>query len=108
MKLTIDTGTGVMYANNVRFCFAEAGNGRTSIPVGRYPVTTQFAHGMGTELTNAEGLGWIGHFPECAIRVGQVRGSSTLVQCAVTAERLVRMVERAEDSGTPVTLTVHQ
>ena len=108
MKLIIDSGTGVLYADNIRFGFVEAGNGRTSLPTGRYPVTTQFAHGMGTELPNAEGLGWIGHFPECAIRVGQVRGSHTLVQCAVTTERLVRMLERCEESGVPVTLTVHQ
>ena len=107
MKLIIDSGTGIIYVDNIRFGFVEAGNGSTSIPVGRYKVTTQFAHGMGTELPNAEGLGWIGHFSECAIRVGQVRGSHTLVQCAVTTERLLRMVERAEDHGYPVTLTVH-
>lgn len=109
MKLTIEAGT--LYADNIFFSYAGAGNGRDSIQPGRYPVTTQFSHAHGQELPNAAGLGWIGpaisrDAGECDIVLGRVRGGDGVLPCASHVSRLLAILETAESRGSAVELVV--
>lgn len=104
MNLSIQNGS--LYVNNIRFCFVEPGNGRSDIPTGRYPVTTQVAHAFGTELVLADGIGWIGANPQCDIVLGLVRGRNALLPCPTCADRLFRVVDTYQEVDSKVTLEV--
>ena len=97
---------GVLYADNLRFCLAEPGNGRNDLPTGRYEVTTQYAHVHGKVLPDAIGLGWIGASYECDCVLGSVRGRDGVLPSPGALGRLLALLEVAESAGRPVWLEV--
>lgn len=105
MKLALTDGT--IYADNLFFCYAETGNGRTTLRPGQYPVSTQFSHTHGRELPLAQDLGWIGDDPNaCDIVLGRVRKGNALLPCSAHVGRLLALVEAAENRGSSVTLVI--
>jgi len=104
MNLSIRDNT--IYADNLKLCFCEAGNGRPNLPTGRYEVTTQFSHIHGRILPDAIGLGWIGASPECDIVLGGVRGRDGVIPSPSALGRLLALIEAKEDMGAAVTLEV--
>ena len=99
---------GVLYADNLRVCLAEPGNGRPNLPTGRYEVTTQFSHIHGRILPDAIGLGWIGASPECDIVLGGVRGRNGVIPSPSALGRLLALIEAKEDMGAIVMLEVEK
>lgn len=97
---------GFLYVDNLRFCFAEQGNGRPELPAGRYEVTAQYAHVHGKTLPDAVGLGWIGADRGCDIVLGSVRGRSGVVPQESLVSRLVAVLEEAQNRGKIVMLEV--
>ena len=97
MKLSISGNT--LYADNLKVCFCEAGNERTSIPAGHYPVTIEFSHVH-------DGIGWIGASHGCDIVLGGVIGSSGVIPSRNPLGRLLAMIQAKEDMGSSVTLEV--
>lgn len=106
MNLKIESG--IVYADNLIFCKAGAGNGRSSLPTGCYEVTTQYSGEHGTVLPNAIGLGWIGASPECDIVLGGVRGRNGVIPSPSALVRLLALIEAKEDVGATVILEVHK
>lgn len=105
MKLSVLNG--VMYVDNLFFCFAEAGNGRTHLQHGSYPVSAQFSHAYDRELPLATGLGWLGDDPAaCDIVLGRVRASDALLPCRGHVQRLLALLEAAESRGAATTLVI--
>lgn len=104
MNLSIEDG--ILYVDNLRFCLAEAGNGRPNIPTGRYEVATQYAHVHGKVLPDAIGLGWIGASYECDCVLGSVRGRNGVLPSQGSLGRLLAMLEVAEGNGSTVWLEV--
>jgi hypothetical protein len=104
MNLSIRNGN--LYIDNIRFCFVEPGNGRSDLPLGRYPVTTQVAHHFGTELVLADGIGWLGANQKCDIVLGMVRGRNVLLPCEASADRLFRLVDTYQEVDSKVTLEI--
>lgn len=104
MKLSLRDG--VLYVDHLRFCLAEAGNGRPNLPVGRYEVATQFAHVHGAVLPDANGLGWLGAMPGCDVVLGSVRGRDGVIPSPSVVGRLVAVLEIAEGRGAPIWLEV--
>lgn len=104
MKLSIRDNT--LYVDNIKVCFAEVGNGRPHIPVGRYQVVTEFSHTHGVTLPDAIGLGWIGASPGCDVVLGRVRGRNGVIPSRTDLGRVLAMIETAEDRGTNVFLEV--
>ncbi len=104
MNLSIKDG--VLYADNLRFCLAEPGNGRDRLPTGYFEVTTQYAHVHGKVLPDAIGLGWIGAGYECDCVLGSVRGRNGVLPSQGSLSRLLAMLEVAESAGRPVWLEV--
>lgn len=104
MNLSIKDG--ILYVDNLRFCLAEAGNGRPNLPTGRYEVATQYAHVHGKVLPDAIGLGWIGASHECDVVLGSVRGRNGVLPSQGSLSRLLAMLEVAEGNGSTVWLEV--
>lgn len=104
MKLKIADHS--LYVDNVFLCYAGAGNGRSDLQPGHYPVSTQYAHVHGKTLADAVGLGWIGADRGCDIVLGGVRGLSGPIPSPTALGRLLALLEVAEDRGEPVTLEV--
>lgn len=104
MKLSISGNT--LYADNLKVCFCEAGNERTSIPAGHYPVTIEFSHVHDLELPKADGIGWIGASHGCDIVLGGVIGSSGVIPSRNPLGRLLAMIQAKEDMGSSVTMEV--
>ena len=104
MNLSIRDNT--IYADNLKLCFCEAGNGRPNLPHGRYEVVTQFSHVHDRILPDAIGLGWIGASPECDIVLGGVRGRNGVIPSPSALGRLLALIEAKEDMGAAVTLEV--
>lgn len=104
MKLTIDGNR--LYVDHLFFCYCEAGNGGSVLPRGRYPVYTTYSHVFGEDLPNAEGIGWIGDTKGCDIVLGRVFGSEQLIPCTVHLERLMGLLESAEDRGAKTELVI--
>ena len=104
MRLLIEHGT--LYADNKFLCYVGAGNGRRDLPVGSYPVATQYSHAHGTDLPNAMGLGWLGASDECDVVLGTVRGRDAVVPSQGALKRLLALVEAAEYRGQTSTLVV--
>ena len=104
MKLTIYREK--LYINGAHFCFAKVGNGRPSLPTGRYPVSTQYAHAHGKTLPDAVGLGWLGSDPGCDIVLGSVRGRHGVHPSQSCVSALLAKLEVAEDNGQSVWLEV--
>lgn len=104
--MNLSVRDGALYADNLKFCYCEAGNGRPNLPTGRYEVTTQFSHVHGRILPDAIGLGWIGASPECDIVLGGVRGRNGVIPSPASLGRLLTMLEVAEDAGTTVMIEV--
>ena len=97
---------GALYADNLKFCYCEAGNGRPNLPTGRYEVITQFSHVHGRILPDAVGLGWIGASRECDLVLGGVRGRDGVIPSPASLGRLLAMLEASEDIGAPVMIEV--
>lgn len=111
MNLSIKDG--ILYVDNLRFCLAEAGNGREDLQPKRCQVSTQYSVAHKQELPHAFGLGWIGpatsaDAPECDIVLGSVRSRQSLIPCASYVGRLLAILEVAEDAGKTVELVVMQ
>jgi len=104
MKFTIDNGR--MYLNNVHFCLAEAGNGSDGLRHGSYPLSSQFSHGHGDVLPNAEGAGWIGFDARCDIVLGGVRGRNGVIPSKPFVDVMLAKLEVAEGIGQRVTLEI--
>ena len=104
MHLSIRDGS--FYADNMFFCYCEAGNGRPNLPTGRYEVSTQYAHVHGKTLPDAVGLGWIGSSRECDVVLGGVRGRDGVVPSPSSLGRLLALLEVCEDDGKTTFLTV--
>lgn len=105
MKLLIENG--LMYANNLRFCRAEAGNGKHRIPIGVSEVSVSTATEHGTvPMAYADQHGWLGAVPRADIVVGHVVGNGVLRPCVNTQRRIVSLCESAEERGERVTLEV--
>ena len=112
MKLSIEDG--ILSVDNVRVCYAKAGNGSDSIQLGQYPVTTQYSATHKQELPLAVGLGWIGpangdDASACHIVLGSVLKTSVasgLLPCAGNVRRVLSLLEAAEDRGALVELSV--
>lgn len=105
MKLTLVNTA--LYADNLFFCYAEAGHGRDDLQPGSYPLSTQFSHAHGRELPLATGLGWIGDdAAACDIVVGRVRKDDALLPCSGHVKRLLAMLEAAEGRGQASTLVI--
>jgi hypothetical protein len=101
MKVTISDGKA--YVNCVYLCLVEAGNDRISLRPGNYPLTTQFSHGHGDVLPNADGAGWIGASRSCDIVLGGVRGRGGLVPSKSFVVSLLAKIEVEEGLGrTPI------
>ena len=97
---------GALYADNIFLCYCEAGNGRPNLPVGRYEVSTQYAHVHGKTLPDGVGLGWIGANRECDIVLGAVRGRNGVVPSPSSLGRLLALLEASEDLGKTISLVV--
>ena len=104
MKLSIRDGN--LYADNLKLCYCEAGNGRDSLQPGHYPVETQFAHVHGKTLPDAVGLGWLGDIVGCDVVLGHVLGRDGLLPSANPVRRLLALLEVAEGRGQTVMLEV--
>ena len=104
MKLLIEGGA--LYADNLFLCYAGAGNGRTDLPAGSYPVAPQYSHAFGTDLPNAAGLGWMGAGEQCDVVLGTVRGRDVVVPSSGSLRRLLALLETAEDRGQATTLVI--
>lgn len=104
MNLRIENSE--LYVDNLRLCFAGAGNGRPNLQPGRYEVVTQYSPHHGKILPDAVGLGWIGPFSECDVILGGVRGRYGVIPSPASLERALARIEAAEDAGESVTLEV--
>ena len=104
MNLSIKDGA--FYADNLFLCYCGAGNGRESLPAGRYEVATQYAHVHGKVLPDAIGLGWIGSSYECDCVLGSVLGRNGVLPSQGSLGRLLAMLEVAEGNGSTVWLEV--
>ena len=106
MNLSIRDNT--IYADNLKLCLCEAGNGRPNLPHGRYEVATQFSHVHGRILPDAIDLGWIGAARGCDIILGGVRGRNGLIPSKSHVGRLVALLEVAEGRGQSPMLEVRK
>jgi hypothetical protein len=104
MRFLIDNGR--MYLNNVHFCLAEAGNGSSNLQAGTHTLTSQFSHGHGDVLPNADGAGWIGADCRCDIVLGGVRGRNGVIPSKPYVEVMLARLEVAEGDGQRVTLEI--
>jgi hypothetical protein len=96
----------MLYANGLFICYAGAGNGRSSIQSGRYPVEPTYSHAFRKNLVRADGLGWIGASQEYAVVLGRVRNRDDVLPCESFEKRLFALVESAEELGQSVELVV--
>ena len=101
MNLLITNGT--LYVDNFFLCYCEAGNGRDSLPVGRFPLETRYSHAHGEDLPHVEHVGWIGPSSRadvsCDVVLGRVRGSDGTLPCRSFVGRILAMLAVAEDDG---------
>lgn len=104
MNLRIENSE--LYVDNLRLCFAEAGNGRQNLQPGRYEVVTQYSPHHGKILPDAVGLGWLGPFSECDVILGGVRGRYGVIPSPASTSALLARLEVAEDAGRNVVLEV--
>ena len=108
MKLTIETG--VLYADNLQICFAEVKNdGCTAVQHGAgtlRAVRSQYSPAHGAVLPNVDGLGWLANHADSPIILGRVRARSGTIACKPTLNRLIALIEQAEDNGKAVTLEI--
>lgn len=106
MRLSIQGNR--LYVDNLMFSHAEIRDGhRDKSFTGE--VEPRYAHSMGRELLHADGLGWLGAAPECAIRVGcVVRSDGSVMPCLVTEARLMGMANYATENGKRITLEIEK
>lgn len=104
--LTLTIENGHLYLGNMYFSRVDAGNGKSRLPTGTFPVSihTKKKTGKG-DMVHVEGIGYFGGDSQCDIIVGGVRSKSRLLPDPMCAFRLVRSVERHLDQG-PITLEV--
>jgi hypothetical protein len=95
MKITIENGH--LYLGNLYFSKAEAGNGKSHLPNGKYPV--KICKRAGIDTVFAEGVGHLGGSSAHDIVIGGVRSRSKLLADPLTAVRLVKSVERHLETG---------
>lgn len=119
---------GKMYLDGVLFCqtcedeerhLDEGGNkvyGKTAIPKGRYALTLSFSHKFGKllpEVLSVPGFSGVrihgGNKAEDSlgcVLVGKVRTATGIAQCKDTVERIIGLLQTAEDRGEIVTLEI--
>lgn len=102
MKLLIDGNK--LYTDSLFFSHVEVGDGVGS-ELRDCAIEPRYSHAAGRELLHADGLGWVGAAPECAIRVGRVvRGDGSVLPCKLTEARLRSLVYAIEDRGVKASL----
>lgn len=106
MKLSISGNQ--LYADNLKVCFCEPGNERSSLPAGRHRVTIEYSHLHGAELPKVDGFGWIGAKPGCDIVLGGVVGRSGVIPRRSFVDMLIGKIEAAEGMGKSTFLEVEQ
>jgi hypothetical protein len=105
MKLALTDGT--LYIGHLFFCYAETGNGRTTLRPGQYPVSTQFSHTHGRELPLAQDLGWIGDDPDaCDIVLCRVLTDHAGLPSSAHVSRLLALIEATAERGAATTLVI--
>lgn len=106
MKLSIQGNC--LYVDNLMFshCEVKDGHGDKSFSC---EVEPRYAHGLGRELLHADGLGWMGADPQCAIRVGRVvRSDGEVIPCQLTEARLIGMANFVTEQGKRITLEIEK
>ena len=107
MKLVIQGNR--LYADNLRFCHCEVKEDGNGIKPFSGTVEARFSHHHGRELPIADGLGWLGAAPECAVRVGRVvRSDGSVMPCSVTEARILGMANYAVEQGKRITLEIEK
>lgn len=99
MKLLIRGNS--LFADNLMFCHAGANHARRDqFQSGSYEVTARYSHEHKRDVPYADGLGWVGADPACAVVLGRVvDGNSQVLPCLVTETRLIGLLERLEEQG---------
>ena len=119
---------GRVYYNGVFFCFScededrklESGGvkvkTKTAIPRGVYDLTVSFSHRFQKELPEVlsvpqfQGIrihgGNKAEDSEGCLLFGQVRTSFGIAKCADTIQRVIRIINEAEDNGSVVRMEV--
>lgn len=104
MKLTIENG--VLYADNLQICYAEVKNGCALVRSGPRTVRSQYSPANGIVLPLVDDFGWLANDAECAIILGRVRTRNGTLPCQPTLDRVIALIEQAEDNDKAVTLEV--
>ena len=105
MKLSITSGA--LYIDNFYHSYVGYGNGRESLQLGRYPVSSQYSEVHGRDLPYVAGIGWIGDDQECDIVLGRVLANGTCLPCSTYVGKLIHRIVLAEDEGRNVEVVIH-
>ena len=104
MKLSIQGNR--VYLDNLMFAHAENKHGNGNEPFSG-EAEPRFSHHHSRELLHADGLGWVGADPTCAIVLGRVvRGDGSVMPCLVTEARLMGVANYATEQGKKITLEI--
>ena len=104
--LHLELQHGVLYVDQVRFCFVGAGDGSSDIQHGSYPIETRYSHKHSQNLPHADGLGWFGFTADCAVVLGKVRAGNGLIPSSNMVQRLLIVIETYEEAGRGAVLEV--
>lgn len=106
MKLSIQGNRA--YLDNLMFSHAEVQDGYSHKPFSG-EAEPRFSHAHSRELLHADGLGWVGADPTCAIVLGRVvRGDGSVMPCLVTEARLMGVANWTTEQGKKITLEITQ
>lgn len=106
MKLSIQGNRA--YLDNLMFSHAEVkdGHGNKHFSGEAEP---RFSHHHARELLHADGLGWVGADPSCAVVLGRVvRSDGSVMPCLVTEARLMGVANWTVEQGKKITLEITQ
>ena len=104
MKLTIENGA--LYADNLQISYAEVKNGCALVRSGPRTVRSQYSPDHGTVLPLVDDFGWLANDADGAIILGRVRTRNGTLPCQPTLDRVIALIEQAEDNDKAVTLEV--
>lgn len=96
MKVTFSEG--VCRVDNVKFGYYNG----TDLLAGTYDLEARYSHKHGRVLPHADGLGWIGSDPDCAIIIGKVRNRADVLPDGHLVRVLTAHIEAADESGIKV------
>lgn len=104
--MKLEATQGILYLNNMQFCYIGPANGRTDLPTGSFTVEARFSHAHGDDMVHADGFGWVGATRGCDAVLGRIRTNAGVDPCQLTAGRLLAAVETAGDRGERTTLVI--